>query len=841
MDKGYTDKFKEILQYSKEEALRLQNDYIGPEHLMLGIIRDGNNIASKILKNDYLIDLNSLKKSIEAKIDSNSINKDSHETLIMNDKSHNILHQCVLESHILRSSSIDVEHLLLAIMKQNNNIPSTILRENNVNYNSLYNSFKKITTTPQNAVGYDDETDDLPPSDNNSSFTSKNTYKIKKENKNLHTDTPVIDSFGFDLTRAAKDGLLDPVVGREKEIERLSQILNRKKKNNPILIGDPGVGKSAIVEGLAQRIVQRKVSRALFGKRVVSLDMTSIVAGTKFRGQFEERIKAIINELKANKNIIIFIDEIHLLVGAGNVPGEMDAANMLKPALSRGELQCIGATTLSEYRKSIEKDGALERRFQKIIVEPTNVEETIQILHNIKDRYEDHHNVTYSDDALKACVTLTNRYITDRQFPDKAIDAMDEAGAKMHINNIAVPKEIEDQEEAIANANIQKELAVKNQNFELAASYRDRVKQLESELEEKRAIWESSQQEKRETIDYDIIAETVSMMSGVPVNRMSSAEGIRIIGMRDILKKKIISQDNAIDTLVSSIQRNRIGLNDPNRPIGTFMFIGPTGVGKTYLAKELAEYMFGSSDSLIRIDMSEYMEKFNASRLVGAPPGYVGYEEGGYLTEQVRRKPYSIVLFDEIEKAHPDIFNILLQIMDDGRLTDSYGRTVDFRNTIIIMTSNVGTRQLKDFGNGIGFKSLSDDDEKENSRKVVRKALDKHFSPEFLNRIDDIITFDQLDLPSIIKIVDIELDKLYKRIYSLGYTLTVELDAKDYLAHRGYDKQFGARPLRRAIQTYVENLISDTLIENTIPKGSEMTINYDKEHDSLKLSYVTNS
>ncbi len=836
---NYSAKLNTILQYSKEEAQRLQDTYIGPEHIMLGILRDGENKASDILKQDYQLDLSSLKTTIESQIEhTNKEGNVNPSTISLNESSRNLLRLSILESHLLHSPSIDTEHLLLAIMKQKNNIPAMILREKSVNYNQLYSLLNTKVVSPSNAVGFDDDDiDDAPPSSKSNDYSGSGSYTTsKKDRGHKNTDTPVIDSFGYDLTRAAQEGKLDPVVGREKEIERLAQILNRKKKNNPILIGEPGVGKSAIAEGLAQRIVQRKVSRSLFGKRVVSLDLTSVVAGTKFRGQFEERMKAIINELKSNKNIIIFIDEIHLLVGAGNSAGEMDAANMLKPALSRGELQCIGATTLSEYRKSIEKDGALERRFQKIIVEPPTLDETLEILTNIKEHYEDHHNVTYTDAALKACVTLTNRYITDRQFPDKAIDALDEAGSRMHIKNFSVPKEIEEQEEAISNANLQKDLAVKNQNYELAASYRDRVKQLELELEEKRSLWESRESSTREIVDADQIAETVSMMSGVPVSRMNTSESIRIKGMRESLKQQVISQDFAIDTLVSAIQRNRIGLNDPNRPIGTFMFIGPTGVGKTYLAKKLAEYMFGSSDSLIRIDMSEYMEKFNASRLVGAPPGYVGYEEGGYLTEQVRRKPYSIVLFDEIEKAHHDIFNILLQIMDDGRLTDSYGRTVDFRNTIIIMTSNAGTRQLKDFGNGIGFNTLSSSDEKSHSRSVVRKALDKQFSPEFLNRIDDIITFDQLDLPSIIKIVDIELDKLYARVESLGNKLYISESAKEYLARKGYDKQFGARPLRRAIQTYVENLLSEMLVENELADGTEIHVDHDSLNDKLTLS-----
>lgn len=834
MDINYTDKLNKVLQYSKEEAIRLQNDFIGPEHIMLGILRDGDNKACDVLMDGCKIDIPELKSSIENKIRGSFSQSEDNSDVRLNDKSRGILHLCVLESKLLHSGQTDVEHLLLAIMKQKNNIPANILAEKNISYNDVYHNLKKETIPTKNEVGYDDEEEEMPPTTNNDSSSQK-SIKVGKGSNKKNTDTPALDSFGFDLTKAAQEGKLDPVIGRDKEIERLTQILNRKKKNNPVLIGEPGVGKSAIVEGLAQRIIQRKVSRSLFGKRVVSLDMASVVAGTKFRGQFEERMKAIINELKANTNIIVFIDEIHMLIGAGNSSGEMDAANILKPALSRGELQCIGATTLNEYRKSIEKDGALERRFQKIIVDPTTTEETCQILMNIKGHYEDYHNVTYTDEAINACVSLTDRYITDRYFPDKAIDAMDEAGARMHVNNISVPKEIEEQELAIANAVIQKDSAVKSQNYELAASYRDRVKQLEMELEEKKAAWEASQEETRVVVDYDVIAETVAMMSGVPSNRMAKNESIRIKGMRDVLKSKVISQDSAIDTLVSAIQRNRIGLNDPNRPIGTFMFLGPTGVGKTFLAKQLAEFMFGTEDSLIRIDMSEYMEKFNASRLVGSPPGYVGYEEGGQLTEKVRRKPYSIVLFDEIEKAHPDIFNMLLQIMDDGRLTDSYGRTIDFRNTIIIMTSNAGTRQLKEFGNGIGFSTLTHTDEKENSRRIVRKALERQFSPEFLNRIDDIITFDQLEKNAILQIIELELKKLYDRVEKLGYRLQIPNDVKDYIAEKGYDKQYGARPLRRSIQNNLETKVSELIVEGLAEPGDILVAKLDEKSETINI------
>ena len=638
------------------------------------------------------------------------------------------------------------------------------------------------------------------------------------------------------MTRAAEEGKLDPVVGRVKEIERLAQILSRRKKNNPILIGEPGVGKSAIVEGLALRIVEKKVSRILFDKRVIALDMTAVVAGTKYRGQFEERIRSILNELKKNPNIILFIDEIHTIVGAGSAAGSMDAANMLKPALARGEIQCIGATTLDEYRQNIEKDGALERRFQKVIVEPTTAEETLQILKNIKDKYEDHHNVNYTDAALEACVKLTDRYITDRNFPDKAIDALDEAGSRVHLTNITAPKEIEEQEKLIDEMKSLKNEAVRLQNFELAASYRDKEKEYANQLDTLKEKWEKSLKENRETVDDEQIAEVVSMMSGVPVQRMAQAEGMKLLGMKDDLLSKVIGQDKAIATLVKAIQRSRVGLKDPNKPIGTFMFLGPTGVGKTHLAKELAKLMFGSADALIRIDMSEYMEKFTVSRLVGAPPGYVGYEEGGQLTEKVRRKPYSIVLLDEIEKAHPDVFNILLQVMDEGRLTDSYGRTVDFKNTIVIMTSNIGTRQLKEFGKGIGFAAQIRTDDKEYSRSVITKALNKSFAPEFINRLDEIITFDQLDLNALTRIIDIELKGLYSRVEHIGYKLVIDEDAKKFVATKGYDVQFGARPLKRAIQNNLEDGISELILGSEMAAGDTIKVSYDKEKDIIVMT-----
>ena len=819
---SYSDTFNQILSYSKEEALRLNNDYIGPEHLMLGILRDGKNLAVETLQHKFLINISNLKKELEKLVQDMTGSMLFSSDITFNQKSSTILRLSILESRQTKSKESLPEHLLLAILKHKDNLAAKLLEDNDVTYKELFNSMFQPASHPKNSgVDYDEEDEEeQAPTD---SSKSASTSQKKKTEKKANSDHPAIDNFGFDLTRAAAEGKLDPVVGREKEIERLAQILSRRKKNNPVLIGEPGVGKSAIVEGLALRISERRVSRILFNKKIILLDMSTIVAGTKYRGQFEERMKNIINELKANPDLIVFIDEIHTIVGAGNQAGQMDAANMMKPALARGELQCIGATTLDEYRKNIEKDGALERRFQKVIVEQTTPEETLTILHNIKDRYEEHHNVSYTDEALEACVKLTERYVTDRSFPDKAIDALDEVGSRVHINNITVPKEIEDKEDELAKAQHQQEEAVRGQKYELAANYRDHVKKLTSELAEMKQQWESTLEDSRITVSADKVAETVSMMTGIPVQRMAAEEGIKMKGMRQELKSKVIAQDPAIDKLVSAIQRSRVGLKDPARPIGVFMFLGPTGVGKTYLAKKLAEHMFGTSDALIRIDMSEYMEKFTVSRLVGAPPGYVGYEEGGMLTEKVRRKPYSIVLLDEIEKAHADVFNILLQVMDDGRLTDSNGRTVDFRNTVIIMTSNVGTRQLKEFGRGVGFSAMAGKDDKEVSRSVIQKALNKQFSPEFLNRIDEIITFDQLELDSIIQIIDVELEGLYQRIEGLGYHLSITPEAKRWIAEQGYDKQFGARPLRRAIQQHLEDGISELIVEEDIAPGNTIT------------------
>lgn len=820
----FSEKLKKIFSYSREEALRLRNTTIEPEHLMLGIIRDADNHAYNILHDSLSIDLQNYKHILEDSIKNRNDSSDyDTQELALGEETSNILRLSMLEAKLLRSDIIDTEHLLLGLLKRTTASASEYLSSHGITYNKVYSLLAQ--PSPKADIDYDDDEEDAPPSSR-----MKGNSGTKTTEKHSATDTPAIDSFGFDITAAAREGKLDPVVGREKEIERIAQILSRRKKNNPVLIGEPGVGKSAIVEGLALRIVERKVSRVLFDKRIVSLDMAAVVAGTKYRGQFEERMRTIINELKANRDIIVFIDEIHNIVGAGNQAGQMDAANMMKPALARGELQCIGATTLDEYRKSIEKDGALERRFQKIIVEPTTEDETKTILHNIKERYEEHHNVTYTDDAIDACVNLTAKYITDRYFPDKAIDALDEAGARVHITNISVPKEIEEQEKLIDQTVKQKEGLVKAQDYELAAEYRDREKSLRNQLNKMKADWEAKYTEQRETVDADKVAETVAMMTGIPVSKIAKSEGIRLKGMRQELKSKVIAQDPAIDKLVSAIQRSRIGLKDPNRPIGTFMFLGPTGVGKTYLAKKLAELMFGSEDALIRIDMSEYMEKFTVSRLVGAPPGYVGYEEGGMLTERVRRKPYSIVLLDEIEKAHPDVFNILLQVMDDGRLTDSNGRTVDFRNTVIIMTSNVGTRQLKDFGRGIGFSAMEGLDDKQVSRSVIQKALNRQFSPEFLNRIDEIITFDQLDLNAILQIIDLELNNVYKRMKGMGYTLRIESDAKEFIAKKGYDKQFGARPLRRAIQQYIEDGVSEMIVEQQAVPGDTIVAYLDNDN-----------
>ena len=840
--KNFSNSVKDILLFSREEAGRLNNVCVGIEHILLGILRDKKNKASNIIQ---LLgaDTNEIKSMIDKELFEEGASITENQLTI--DKSvESLLRISILESINLNCEETDTEHLLLAMLKSNDSVACRILDQHSIDYEKVYDllaknkaNIKDEIVTPKMGPGFTEDDDD---DDFVDPFSRKKETARTGNQGNKNSDTPVIDSFGMDLTKAAEENRLDPIVGREKEIERLAQILSRRKKNNPVLIGEPGVGKSAIVEGLASRIVQRKVSRILFDKRVVNLDMASIVAGTKYRGQFEERIKAILNELTKNPDVILFIDEIHTIVGAGGASGSMDAANMLKPALARGEIQCIGATTLDEYRKNIEKDGALERRFQKVMVEPTTAEETLQILENIKEKYEDHHNVVYTPDAIRACVKLTDRYISDRNFPDKAIDAMDEAGSRTHISNITVPKAIEELELQIEETKQQKLQAVKLQNFELAASYRDQERQLLLNLDASKTKWEEELQKNRQTVDEDNVAEVVAMISGVPVQRIAKAENQKLMEMGAILKSKIIGQDEAVEKIVKAIQRNRIGLKDPNKPIGTFMFLGPTGVGKTHLAKKLAEYLFDSADTLIRIDMSEFMEKFTVSRLIGAPPGYVGYEEGGQLTEKVRRKPYSVVLLDEIEKAHSDVFNLLLQVMDEGRLTDSFGRRIDFKNTIVIMTSNIGTRQLKDFGRGIGFAiNTSAADDKEFSRGVIQKALNKAFAPEFLNRVDDVVMFDPLDKEAIYKIIDIELAGFYQRMKTLGYMLGISEKAKKFIASKGYDIQFGARPLKRAIQKYLEDELAELIIQSSVQEGDTIYVDLDEDNQKIETTLAS--
>ena len=812
-----------------EEAKRLGNSKIYPEHLFLGLLKLRSGRAIDILMSLGL-DFYEVKDKIEQRLEGKRYKSDKVESLDFTLAANSVLKRVSDEAWDLGDDELDSEHVMLAILRNQAGFVTKLFKTMNIDYDIFKEAVLKEKMRMQSE--FNDEGDD--PEDGDDESSMYNPYR-QGGPVSSKSDTPVLDNFGNDITKAAEEGALDPIVGRDREIERLAQILSRRKKNNPVLIGDPGVGKSAIAEGLALRIVQKKVSRVLFDKRVISLDIASIVAGTKYRGQFEERMKAILAELAKNRNIILFIDEIHTIVGAGGSGGNLDAANMLKPALARGEIQCIGATTLDEYRQNIEKDGALERRFQKVIVEPTTAEETLQILKNIKEMYEDHHNVSYTDEALEACVKLSARYITDRNFPDKAIDALDEAGSRVHLTNINVPKEIEEQEKLIEEARSLKAEAVKSQNFELAASYRDREKELSVRLEEMKVEWEARLKDDRQTVGEEEIANVISMMSGVPVQRMAQAEGLKLAGMKEELQAKVIAQDAAIEKLTKAILRSRVGLKDPNHPIGTFMFLGPTGVGKTHLAKQLAKYMFGSADALIRIDMSEYMEKYTVSRMIGAAPGYVGYEEGGQLTEKVRRKPYSIVLLDEIEKAHPDVFNILLQVLDEGRLTDNYGRTIDFKNTVIIMTSNIGTRQLKEFGRGVGFAAQNRTDDNEHSRSVIQKALNKTFAPEFLNRLDEIITFDQLSLEAITKIVDIELKGLYERVEAIGYKLVVEDDAKTFLASKGYDVQFGARPLKRAIQNHLEDGLSELIVAEELQPGDTVNVSVDKEKDELSI------
>lgn len=845
MDNQFTQRVSEILLFSKEESDRLGNNYVGTGHLLLGIIREGDNKAVSILQSLY-VDLKKLKLILEGELRGQVVSP-VRENFFGSDKdldkkASKVMKLSILEAKLLKSPEVDTEHVLLAIMKDNENKAAEILESQEVTYRKVMDRLVPHKEEPKDGLDFGEEDEDEDdgirrrrPDEGNMSYRSEGQPVAGTKQQKSSKDTPVLDSFSTDMTKAAEEGKLDSVVGREKEIERLAQILSRRKKNNPILIGEPGVGKSAIVEGLAMRIVERKVSRILFDKRVVALDMTAVVAGTKYRGQFEERIRSILNELKKNPDIILFIDEIHNIVGAGSAAGSMDAANILKPSLARGEIQCIGATTLDEYRQNIEKDGALERRFQKVMVEPTTPEETLQILKNIKEKYEEHHCVNYTDEALEACVKLTDRYISDRNFPDKAIDALDEAGSRVHLTNVSVPKEIEEQEKLIEEARKHKNEAVNLQNFELAASFRDQEKNYMNQLEVMKREWEENLKQQRETVDAPQIENVVSMMSGVPVQRMAQAEGIRLKGMKEELKSRVIAQDKAVDTLVKAIQRSRVGLKDPNKPIGTFLFLGPTGVGKTHLAKELARQLFGTTDAMIRIDMSEYMEKYSVSRLVGAPPGYVGYEEGGQLTEKVRRRPYSIVLLDEIEKAHSDVFNLLLQVMDEGRLTDSNGRTVDFKNTVIILTSNIGTRQLKEFGKGIGFAAQLRTDDSEYSRSVITKALNKSFAPEFINRLDEIITFDQLDVEALSKIIDIELKRLYQRMESIGYKLRIDDDAKRYVAEKGYDVQFGARPLKRSIQSNLEDGLAELILNEEPQNGDVIHVSLKPSGDGLQM------
>lgn len=844
MTSQFSPKVSEILAYSREEANRLASRSVGPEHLVLGILREKNSLLHLLFQR-MNINLNDVKNELEDKVRQDVITEAIiGSELVLNEQASNILKLAVLEARIQHTQMVDVQHLILAILHdQVNNGAKEVLEGNHMTYEdtlTYLKTQKSSNAKPSDSFGMPDEEEEEEEAISQNGG-GKNNATTKTVNGNQKKGTPVLDNFSTDLTKAAAEGKLDKVVGREKEIQRVTEILCRRKKNNPILIGEPGVGKSAIVEGLAQLIVQHKTSPVLFNKRVVNLDLTAIVAGTKYRGQFEERIRSLINELEKNPDIIVFIDEIHTMIGAGSTPGSMDAANIMKPALARGVIQCIGATTIDEYRKSIEKDGALERRFQKVMVEPTTAEETLTILHNIKDRYELHHHVNYTDEALKACVKLTERYISDRYFPDKAIDALDEVGSRVHLQHAEMPEELVEKQKELEQTIQKKQQAVKNQDFELAAAYRDRQTNLERQIDELNRQWTSDDNTTRQTITEDEVAEVVSMMAGVPVQRIAEAENVRLRNMGDVLKAQVIAQDNAIEKMVKAIQRNRVGIKDPNHPIGVFMFLGPTGVGKTYLAKKLAEYMFGSDDALIRVDMSEYSESFNTSRLVGAPPGYVGYEEGGQLTEKVRRHPYSIILLDEIEKAHGNIFNMLLQVLDEGRLTDGNGRLVDFRNTVIIMTSNAGTRQLKEFGHGVGFNaggntgiSLNDKD-KEYARSIIQKSLSKQFAPEFLNRLDEIITFDQLDLKAIKKIIDIELKGLYKRIESLGYQLTITDSAKEFVATKGYDVQFGARPLKRAIQNYIEDGVCEKLLSGELHEGDTIAVSKIPNKDELQF------
>jgi ATP-dependent Clp protease ATP-binding subunit ClpC len=830
MDNNFSSQVKEIISFSREEALRLGNDFIGTEHLLLGLIREGDNTAIRILKS-FNVDLYELRKEIELAVkDKTGKNIANINSLPLTKQAEKVIRVTVLEAKALKSPTVETEHLMLSILKNKENIATQILNQFDVDYDLFRQELGMVKSNDPRAE-YQEENDD--------DFDDEKKYAQSKSRQGgtAKSKTPVLDNFGRDITKLAETGQLDPIIGREKEIERVSQILSRRKKNNPILIGEPGVGKTAIVEGLALRIVQRKVSRVLFDKRVISLDLAALVAGTKYRGQFEERMKAIMNELEKNRDVILFIDEIHTIVGAGGASGSLDASNIFKPALARGELQCIGASTLDEYRMYIEKDGALDRRFQKVMVDPPSVEDTILILNNIKSKYEEYHNVNYDYDAINACVKLSDRYITDRLLPDKAIDVLDEVGARVHLKNINVPQNILDLEKKIEDIKVEKNRVVKSQKFEEAAALRDNEKRLGEDLEKAKAQWEEESKHKRYPIGEEEIAEVISMMTGIPVKRMVEAETQKLRKMADEMKAMVVGQDEAIGKVVKAIQRNRVGLKDPKKPIGTFIFLGPTGVGKTELARALARHMFDSEDSLIRIDMSEYMEKFTVSRLIGAPPGYVGYEEGGQLTERVRRKPYSVILLDEIEKAHPDIYNILLQVLDDGQLTDGLGRKVDFKNTLIIMTSNIGVRQLKDFGEGVGFataaRAQSSD---ENNKAVIEKALKRTFSPEFLNRIDDVIIFNALSKDNIFEIIDILMKGVMKRLTNLGFSLELTADAKSFIADKGYDAQFGARPLHRAIQKYLEDPLAEEILNMNIKAGDVLEADLDKENGKLTFS-----
>ncbi|HNY03140.1 MAG TPA: ATP-dependent Clp protease ATP-binding subunit [Bacteroidales bacterium] len=837
MEAKFSQRVKDVLIYSREEAQRLGNDYIGLEHLLLGIIREGEGLAIRIMRN-LGIDLQDVKKKLEMAVFSHKEKQAGAENLPLIKQAERALKITYLEAKLFSSELIGTEHLLLAILKDENNLVTKTFQAAGVTYEMVKDELRSILSDSSSSEPRFDPQDIMPreEDEDDAEEGGKGFGGGQKKGQESKSKTPVLDNFGRDITRAAEEGRLDPIVGREKELQRIAQILSRRKKNNPILIGEPGVGKSAIAEGLALRIVQRKVARSLFNKRLVSLDLASLVAGTKYRGQFEERMKAVLNELEKNPNIIVFIDEIHTIVGAGNASGSLDASNMFKPALARGDIQCIGATTLDEYRQYIEKDGALERRFQKVLVDPTTPEETVEILKNIKEKYEDHHLVNYTDDAINACVALTNRYITDRYLPDKAIDALDEAGARVHISNINVPQEIIDVEAQIEETRKKKMLAINSQKFEEAADLRDAERKLQDHLEREKKKWEESAKLNRQTVAEENVAEVVAMMTGIPVQRIAKNESERLINMEAELENSVIGQNEAIKKVVKSIRRNRAGLKDPNKPIGTFIFLGPTGVGKTHLAKVLSRYLFDTEDALVRIDMSEYMEKFAVSRLIGAPPGYVGYEEGGQLTEKIRRRPYSIVLLDEIEKAHPDVFHLLLQVLDDGMLTDSFGRRVDFKNTIVIMTSNIGSRQLKDFGQGVGFStSAKQAASSEHARGVIENALKKAFAPEFINRIDDIVIFDSLEREDIHKIIDIELQQLYKRTQDLGVRIVITEKAKDYIAEKGWDAQFGARPLKRAIQKYVEDALAEEIIKTKLLPSDSITVDYSSEKDEITV------